>query len=153
MHRTRRHRSGTHAPRPRPTSLPCLVLLPCAPLPRGTRKFRIIIMHSRNYLQFLNHLEISSAPKDDALSRPLPPSPAVPPLKQCPFSAAVHCNPNSNPCLVWPAPHRECVKRTSRTTGTPLPLPLWSTPFPLGLISAAPCRLAGCMADYWLKML
>lgn len=144
MHRTRRHRSGTHAPRPRPTSLSCLA--------RGTRKFRIIIMHSRNYLQFLNHLEISSAPKDDALSRLLPPPPAFTPLKQCPFSAAVHCNPNSNPCLVWPAPHRECVKRTSRTTGTPLHPP--SLQHTLPPWPHLRCSLpTGCMADYWLKML
>lgn len=149
MHRTRRHRSGTHAPRPRPTSLWCgsglglgLVwsglALRCSA--RGTRKFRIIIMHSRNYLQFLNHLEISSAPKDDALPSPTPPS--TTPLKQCPFSAAVHCSTNPNPCLVWPAPHRECVKRTSRTTGAPL----WSTQSPF----AAPSPLPFCLPTGWL---
>lgn len=92
MHRTRRHRSGTHAPRPRPTSLSCLA--------RGTRKFRIIIMHSRNYLQFLNHLEISSAPKDDALSRPLPPNPPLfHPSSNAPF--LLLCTATPTPTPAW----------------------------------------------------
>lgn len=111
-------------------------------------------MHSRNYLQFLNHLEISSAPKDDALSRPLHPLTLfLPPSSNAPF--LLLCTATPIPTSAWSGLlliGNVLSEHHAPQAPHPSPPSLEHT-LPSGLICAAPCRLAGCMADYWLKML